>query len=67
VVSGGESDDAALPLLFRQLEEPIARAPQLEGPAGLEALALEPNFIPIRLGFDEWSAFDRSGDPLRRV
>ena len=66
VISGGKSDNAALPLLFRKLEQPVARAPQLEGAAGLKALAFEPYFLPFDLGFDERRALDRAGDPLRR-
>jgi hypothetical protein len=66
VISGGESDDASLPLLVRKLQQPVGCAPQLERPASLQALALQPDAIPANFGFDERRALHLTADPLGR-
>ena len=51
VISRRESDDAPLPLLRRELEQAVGRAPQLECAAGLQALAFQPGSHTIDVRF----------------
>ena len=43
MIAGREGDHAPLPLLRRQLQQPVGRAPQLERAAGLQAFAFQPD------------------------
>ena len=65
VIARREGDHAALPLLRRELQQPVGRAPQLERAAGLQALAFEPDARARDLAFDQRRALDQAGDPLR--
>jgi len=66
VIAGGEGDDAAYPLLLRELQQAIGRASQLERAAGLQALAFEPDSRAFDLALNERRSFNQAGDPLRR-
>ena len=56
----------ALPLLGAKLQQPVGRAPQLEGAAGLQAFAFEPDAVALDLAFDQRRALDQTGDALGR-
>ena len=63
VVARGESDDASLPLLRAQLEQPVGRPAQLERPAGLQALAFQPDRTSPDVRFDQGGPLDMPGNP----
>ena len=65
VIARGECDDAARPLLRGELEQPVARAPELECAAGLQALALEPDPLPGDFALDQRGAVHLPRDPPR--
>ena len=47
MVAGGKGNDSARSFFRAEQHQPIRRAPQLEGTAGLQALALQPDFLTI--------------------
>jgi len=49
------------------LEKAVGGAPQLEGAAGLQALALQPDFRAADVAFDERSPLDESADAGARL
>jgi hypothetical protein len=65
VIARRKGDHAPLLFLVRQLQQPVGRAPQLEGTAGLKGFALQPDLRRSDLGFNERSALDQAGDALR--
>ena len=70
MIAGRESDDAALALLRVELQQPVGRAPQLEGAAGLQALALQPDRRAVDLALDRAASARparRSAAPLPRT
>jgi hypothetical protein len=67
VVPRRESDDAALPLLVRELQQTVGRTPQFERAASLQAFALQPDSDAVDPAFDERRVLDQAGYPLARV
>jgi len=65
VVAGGESDNAALALFGRQLQQPVGRAPQLERSASLQALAFEPDSNAADLTIEQRRLLNEAADTLR--
>ena len=66
VIARRESDDSALPLLRRELQQTVGRAAELEGAAGLQALAFEPDAQPPTSLSISGVRSTRSGNPLGR-
>lgn len=64
MIARGKGDDALFAFLRRQLEETVRRAPQLEGAAGLQALAFEPDASAVDFALDERRSLDEVLDPL---
>jgi hypothetical protein len=63
MISGRKGDHATLALFRRELQQAVGRAAQLEGPAGLQALALEPHTSAPNFAFDQRGPLDESADP----
>jgi len=53
MIARREGDYAARALLRRQLEQAVGSPPELERPAGLEALALEPHARALDIAFEQ--------------
>jgi hypothetical protein len=66
VIARREGHHAALPLLRRELQQAIGRAPQLESAAGLQAFAFEPNSGVADRAFDQRRLLDLTGDSRGR-
>ena len=67
VVAGRKGHDASRPFFGRKLQQTVGRAPQLEGTAGLQALAFKPQPNPAELAFNQGRAGHESIDPRRRI
>src|SRR5439155_11514157 len=65
MVARRNGDDAALPLLGRQLQQSVARSPQLERAAGLQALTFEPDSPTRDFAVDQRRASNSAGYPFR--
>jgi len=65
VIAGRESDHAPLPFLLVELEQAVGRTAELEGSAGLQALALQEDSNTADLIRDQRGAFDESRDARR--
>jgi hypothetical protein len=66
MIARRKGDDAALPLLWGQLQQAVAGPAQFEAISGLEALALEPYANTANLGFEQRGPLDDANDSFRR-
>jgi len=62
MIARRKCDDAACPLLWRQLKQPVGRASELERPARLQAFAFEPDRRSVDLAGDQRRPFDLPGN-----
>ena len=67
MIARGESDHAPLPFLRRELEQAVGRAAELEGAAGLQAFAFQPDADAVDFAFDQGRPLDLSRNPLGRI
>jgi hypothetical protein len=67
MISRRKGNHAALALFCRELQQTVGRAPELEGAARLQALALEPGADAANLAFDQRRTLDETFDPGGRI